>query len=135
MPPPVVLLSRVDTSRCVLGNEVKHVCIDVISGVPRITVSVNATKTPVLRGAFLTIWHTAAVGVWVPPVSANLLLYRVRNTIAIGINWIQIISRVVLGISSIEILLTIHYSSVVCVRDIPHGVVGVEGAVATNTEY
>ena len=129
-----MLLSRVNTSRCVLGNEVKHVCIDVIIGVPRIAVSVNATKTPVLRGTFLTIWHTATVGVRVSPVSANLLLYRVRNTIAVGINWIQIISGVVLRIGSIKILLAIHYPSVVCVGDIPHSVVGVEGAVATDTE-
>ena len=129
-----MLLSRVDTSRCVLGNEVKHIFVDVIGGIPRITVSVNATKTPVLRGAFLTIWHTAAVGVRVPPISANLLFYRVGNAIAVSINWIQIIGRVVLRISPIEILLAIHYSSVVCVRDIPHGVVGIESAVATNTE-
>ena len=134
MPPPVVLLSRVDTGRCVLGNEVQHVFVDVIGRVPRITLSVNATKTPVLRGAFLAIWHTTAVGIRVPPISANLLLYRVRNAIAVSINWIQIISGVVLRIGPIEILLTIHYSAVVCVRDVPHGVVGVEGAVTANSE-
>ncbi len=128
-----MLLSRVDTGRCVLGDEVEHIFVDVVSRVPRIPLGVDTAEIPVLRCALLSIRYATAIGVRIPPVCANLLLYRVGNAIAVSINWIQIIGRVVLRISPIEILLTIHYSTVVCIRDVPHGVVGVEGAVATNT--
>ena len=135
MPSPVVLLGRVYANRGVLGDEVEHVVIDVVCGIPRVTLGVDTAEIPVLRCALLSIRHATAISVRIPPVGTDLLLYGIGYAVAISVNWIQVVGGVVLRIGPIEVLLAVGYAAVVGVGDVPHGVIGVQSTIAPNPVY
>ena len=134
MPPPVVLLSRVDAGRGVLCDEVQHVVVDVVVRVPGVAVCIHAPPVPVLGGALLAVGDPSSIGVRVQPVSADLLLYGVGYAIAVSVQWIEVVCGVVLGIGAVDILLAVAHTTVVGVGDVPHRVVSVQSPIATHTE-
>ena len=50
---------------------------------------------------------------FVADTPADLLLYGIGYAVAISVDWIQVVGRVVLWIGPIEVLLTIGYAAVV----------------------
>ena len=127
-------LSWVYTFGGVLSDEVEHVVIDIIRGIPWISIRVKAVYSPILLSALLAVWHSSSICIRVSPIGSNLLLYGIRDAIAISVYWIEIICRVILGICSINVFLAITYSSVIGIEYIPHREVSVDGSVSAHSK-